>query len=466
VELWQTWFFVILNLESAFSRKATFYWFITITAAMTVRDNDFLGGVSSLVRRLGLKDVSYQSILDFFHSSAVDLDKLCVLWAGLCISKFQTEKLNGRPILVADGNKNAKSGRKMPGVKLLHQDSENNNKAEFIMGHMCQAVGVLVFGVSSVFCCPIVIEIHEGLKFSNRDKRTLHDKLINMIFKLNLSVGWYLVADAYYANSSIIKQLPDGCHLVSRVKHNTIAYKEVVSLVQRRAGRPKKYGERVHLYSEFKTGNMAEISIPQRSGEPFEATYKVLDLLWKPVGKKVRFVLVHHLTKGKIILMGTDLNLSAEDMIKAYVLRFKIEVGFFQQIYTFGANSYRFWMASLDKIRKGDKDKHLHKKSEDYKRRVRQKIQAYNLYMQIGLIAQGLAQYLSCFKSDMVYQNFRTYFRTIRTDKSPSEKIAAKALQNTFWEYFTSKKICSAYAKFVWKKLNPAAMRHEMELAA
>jgi hypothetical protein len=72
-----------------------------------------------------------------------------------------------------DGIKVAKAGRKMPGVKKLHPQSESNTKPEFIFGHSCQAVAVLTQALSSVFALPLACRIHEGSVFSNRDhKRT------------------------------------------------------------------------------------------------------------------------------------------------------------------------------------------------------------------------------------------------------------------------------------------------------
>jgi len=71
-----------------------------------------------------------------FHSNAVDFTMLRQRWFDLVLRVFPVLKLNGRAILVADGIKIAKSGNKMPGVKLLHQESQNNSKPEFIMGHM------------------------------------------------------------------------------------------------------------------------------------------------------------------------------------------------------------------------------------------------------------------------------------------------------------------------------------------
>jgi len=58
--------------------------------------------------------------------------------------------VNGRPALIGDGIKVAKAGRKMPGVKKLHQQSESNTKPEYIFGHSCQAVAVLTQALGTV----------------------------------------------------------------------------------------------------------------------------------------------------------------------------------------------------------------------------------------------------------------------------------------------------------------------------
>jgi len=50
-------------------------------AGMTVRKD--LLGVTSIVRSLGLKSACYDRLLDFFHSSALDLDKLTCAWCAL-----------------------------------------------------------------------------------------------------------------------------------------------------------------------------------------------------------------------------------------------------------------------------------------------------------------------------------------------------------------------------------------------
>lgn len=251
---------------------------------------------------------------------------------------------------------------------------------------MAQVVGILIQGANSVFSCPLVSEIHEGVIFSNRDKRTLHTKLLYLLNDLVStavqSTGFYIVADAYYANQSVIKGMQKGIDLISRARHNTVAHLPLCENPEepRRRGRPKKYGERIKLFDEFTSQTMSRLEL------------KVPD--------------------GRII---------------------------------------ELWFC--------------HKESEKYRERVRKKIRAYQMYAQVAIISQGLCQFLSCKKPREIHNQCRLYFRTLDREKSPSEKITAKALENCNIQFLQSKNLPPGYAKFLQSKLNPANIAHEELLA-
>jgi hypothetical protein len=202
--LWNQWWELVSELRPACARTRTFLWMALCLAGMTTRKD--LMGVTSIVRALGLVPAGYDRLLDFFHSPALNLDRLTRLWNRLVfLAHPGILRVNGRPVLVGDGIKVAKSGRKMPGVKKLHQQSESNTKPEYIFGHSCQAVAVLTHALSSVFALPLACRIHEGVVFSNRDRRTLLDKMILLIDSLGMKEPFYFVADAYYATGKIVR---------------------------------------------------------------------------------------------------------------------------------------------------------------------------------------------------------------------------------------------------------------------
>ncbi len=111
--------------------------------------------VTSIVRALGLEKGLYRHLLDNFHSKAIKLDKMTALWTQTVLRLFSRKvEVNGRLVLVGDGIKIAKQGKKMPGVKLLHQSSQANTKPTYIMGHSFQAVSVLVEAGDGVVAVP------------------------------------------------------------------------------------------------------------------------------------------------------------------------------------------------------------------------------------------------------------------------------------------------------------------------
>ena len=151
MSLWIPWWNAVWQLRPAFSRLRAFLWFATAVAGFTVRTE--LLGVTSLVRALKLDARFYNKLVDHFHSPAVKLDQLTALWTQTVLRLFpQPLRVNRRCVVVGDGIKVPKCGRKMPGVKLLHQQSEANTKPEYIMGHSLQAVSLLVQAAASVFC--------------------------------------------------------------------------------------------------------------------------------------------------------------------------------------------------------------------------------------------------------------------------------------------------------------------------
>lgn len=67
-----------------------------------------------------------------------------------------------------------------------------------------------------------------------------------------------------------------------------------------------------------------------------------------------------------------------------------------------------------------------------FKKKVKEKQQAYNLFIQLGSMAQGLMQYLSIHYTQVVWNKFGSWFRTIRANLPPSEKVVSLAMSNTF----------------------------------
>jgi hypothetical protein len=430
---------------------------IVCLMGMTVRAD--LAGVTSIVRALGLMPACYDRVLDFWHSPALDLDALTRLWRGLAAEQPGVVRVDGRPIIVGDGIKVAKAGKKMPGVKKLHQQSDSNTKPEYIFGHSCQAVALLLRAAQTVFAVPLAGRIHEGLVFSNRDRRTLLDKMILLLNSLDFEGPFIFVADAYYATGKIARGLlAKGNHLVTRVKNNAAAFrlpaKPDENAPQKRGRRPT-YGEKIKLASLLEDQSaFAPAPSPIYGETGVTLRYRAADLLWRPVGVLVRFVIVIHPLRGHIFLMATDLSLAPLRIIEIYGLRFKIEVSFKQALRVVGAFAYHFWMAAMTPIKRKSGDQHLHRKSRDYRDGVRRKLAAYHRHIQLGLIAQGLMQILAATAPGLIWRSFGSWLRTIRPGLAPSEQVTAIALRNSLPEFLADQATAPDFTKFLRERID------------
>ena len=461
MELWIEWWSHVRQLRPAFSRTRTFVWFAVALAAMCVRSD--LLGVTSLVRALGLQEHCYNRLLALFHSGALGLDALTRLWVKLVLAtlKLFLYTVQGRIVLVADGIKVAKTGRKMPAVKKLHQESDNNTKPEFIFGHSCQAIGLIVRATASFLAIPLACRIHEGVVFSNRDHRSLLDKLVLLVESLDIHLPFYMVADTYYAAANIIRPLlKAGQHLVAGVRSNAVAYEPAPAVDVPRQGRPRKYGKKIKLKTLFKKEE-AFTSAPSPVYKEKNVTlrYRVVDLLWRPVGYLVRFVLVVHPTRGCKILLCTDLSLSGLQIIELFGVRFKIEVSFKQAIYTLGTYAYHFWMSAMTPRPRRSGNQYLHRKPATYRDQVRRKIAAYHAHIQLGIIAQGLLQILALRCTATVWKRFGSWLRTIRPDVLPSEFVVAIALRHSLPLFLADSPNDHILVKFIRERIDLS--RHE-----
>ncbi len=257
--------------------------------------------------------------MHFFHSSALPVADLTACWLRAVKEKLFARRLvrvNGRPVVLVDGLKRPKEGRKMPAGKSLHQESDCNAKAPFIMGHSCQTVALWVQAAGVCLGVPIASRIHEGLVWSHRDRRSLLDKPGRLLLELAWNEALTVVADAYSAAGRFARRLLDhGHHLISRVRGNAVA-SESPRRRRSKRGRPRLYGKKLKLRHRFQLQDwFPSAPSPVYDDRQVTLLYDTEDLLWRPLGQLVRFVWGIHPHRGRLILLSTDLSLRAWEII-------------------------------------------------------------------------------------------------------------------------------------------------------
>src|ERR671937_315959 len=144
MRLWQKWFQCVQALRPACARHRTFGWMSLVLAGLSIRTD--LGGVSIFLRAVGLAPSCYRRLRYVCHTPGLQLEVLSAYWVRLVLKVVTPRRLGGRVVMIGDGLKVGKAGKKMPAVKKLHQSSANNSKAPYIFGHSFQALGLLTCG--------------------------------------------------------------------------------------------------------------------------------------------------------------------------------------------------------------------------------------------------------------------------------------------------------------------------------
>jgi hypothetical protein len=259
----------------------------------------------------------------------------------------------------------------------------------------------------------------------------------------DLNTDCIIVLDAYFAVGPvllILKTLIDSnghrlVHLVTRAKSNVVGYEDPPPKTGRK-GRPKKYGKKVKLIKLFENNlnsfQDATIEIYRKKKTVF---FLCLDLIWKPIGEKVRFVLIID-GEQSCILMCSDLTLSPQDIIKAYSYRFKIEVSFKVLKHLMGVFFYHFWTSVWPKIGKRV-ESDLSSASADSERLIAQTTNAIEGFVNFGCIATGILQIIALNFHNTIWKSYRGWLRTI-TSVIPTEETARSVIQEEFFHNFRS----------------------------
>lgn len=447
---------ILQQFRICFKREETFNWFVIIVVGMLLRTE--MRGISTIIGCLCLEPDCYETMLHFFRSKAYDLERIKSKWQSIILDNIDPVMMDGYMMLIGDHIKVSKEARHMPGVKKLHQDSENAGKAEYIFGHQHGMLGILAEGKTNQ-CIPLDIELQDGIdeitclkddtEITQAALKKLKDennsimKMIKMAGRFVKSQGQKAIVllDAFFTSGDAFQAVEQTNHelgakdviLIARAKSNTVTYEEPEVTKKRGRGRPKKYGKKItfsHVFKEMTDAFQTATLILY--GKEETVKYICMDLIWKPIGRKLRFVLVKTNEKC-MILACSDLYMHPEKIIAAYSYRFKIEVSFKMLKHVIGGFCYHFWTTAMPKLSRFKTHNDLSKVTEKKeKEKIVSTMQAIEVFSFLSCIVMGILTIISLKLPNLVWGRFTGWLRT-RSSETPSIETVRSVLQQELW---------------------------------
>jgi hypothetical protein len=421
---------ILGSLRPAFQREATFEWFVLLFWGVLLTTQP--PAVTSYLNAIGLSERYYHQALHWFHSQAFRVDEVCRCWSDWLSAQAHVDRLQGRRLYVGDGIKVSKEGRKMPGVKGLHQESSNMSKPEWIRGHYFSALGLLLRLDEAVFAVPLVFKLHDGIEATTpvESARTLVDKMATLCVTY-MQPGSYVLLDAYYASVKVLKPLRQkGSHLITRVRCSTVAYAAFCPCPGKRRGRPRQWGSPIHLQALFAQKKDCLKTQVWLYGQFTTVYYQYFQFFWDRPDAEVLFVLTQLPNGKQLILLSSDTSLTGAQVIQAYAKRFKIELCFRTVIHLLGGFAYQFWLKLLPNTPQFPSNLRLADFTPTERHHIQQKVEAFERFVNLNAIALGVLQILALEFPQAIWRDFPRWFRTHPEHGYPSEQIVRLTLQH------------------------------------
>lgn len=465
---------LLMSFRDAFPRGATFHWFVITVFGFIVRLDHH--GVSSTIRWLRIQDDLYETFVAFFRSNALNISTVVRHWQLFVALRHAMRTLGGAYVLIGDGIKVAKEAQFMPGVKKLHQESENSGKASWIFGHHFGVIGMLAGSAAKAFCIPLAAELHEGVAVLRRlqgkdapqidgvEKTTIVTLMAKLLESAvhNIDRPCVAVLDAFFAAApmfAIAKATVGGngerlMHVIVRAKNNVVV-NETLPADYCGRGRPPKYGRSIKLNKLFfdREQDFTPVKI-NVYGEIRTVEVLCLDLFWKPLQDVLRFVLVKD-GERTFILICSDLKMAPDEIVSLYARRFKIEVTFKMLKHILGGFYYHFWTKAWN-VPKGKvlSAERLQNMPNASKRKIAEALNAIEAFVNIAMIAAGLLQLMAIEHAGAIQQRHNWWMRTY-SSIVPSEEMVKVVIQHEFYHHFRRFKHTAIY-RIIQSKRQPS----------
>lgn len=260
-------------------------------------------------------------------------------------------KVYGAFLMVIDTTLIAKASRKMLGI----QKWKNSESSAYQIGHHWAIGGFISRFGQRFIAWPFLCRLISGQKApclfvgSSEGTRqaTFWDTALALVYQAASHIGGLpasggpalrAVVDAYFSKAPFLNPcIEAGIGVISRLRHDSKGWDDPPPYPGR--GRPRKWGK------EWRLKDLLSFMAPQSItvciyGKLQEVRYVVRDVRLREVTEKVRVVIIEGI-KEPVLLLSTDISLSARAIIEMYASRFSIEIAIRDLKQHFGLGDYQ-----------------------------------------------------------------------------------------------------------------------------
>ena len=259
-------------------------------------------------------------------------------------------QVHGAYLVGTDTTLVAKTTKKMLGVQTWKDHSDNADRGSYLVGHHWNLVGLISPLGTRWLCWPLVMRLVPGLHGARQwlvgdtvERMHFWDAAIAAILEVTRCLGEAsvrVVADAYYSKAPFLNGLrAHTIHVISRLRKDAVGWDDPKPQPPGTRGRKPRYGHKWTLAHLLTAETPAQDHLTLY-GKLTKVVFVVRDVWLRDVAQKVRVVVLEG-AKEPIVLVSTDLTLSALQIIAIYGARFSIELTIRDLKQHFGLGDYQ-----------------------------------------------------------------------------------------------------------------------------
>lgn len=344
----------ISSFRQVFSKPNWIYFQSFLWALLLVDGRKCVTGIARACFFVDRSLSSFQRFLSDYHW---DLTEVMSCLVKLLVSELGDKmKIYGAHLIAVDTSFVFKSSKRMMGVQKWKDHSGNSDRGGHIVGHNW-AIGALIscFGdrfLSWPICCRLISgKVNPFCFIAAEDGTIRRANIWDIVRAVPYQMVFFLggvpcdggppvrvVADAFFSRAPFINPMIDkGIDVISRLRIDAVGWDDPPPYPGR--GRPRRRGQKWKLAELLKAYIPEEFEV-KIYGKACLIRCVVRDVWLRDISSRVRVVVIEGI-RHPVILMSTDLSLSAQHIITIYASRFSIEIAIRDLKGYFGFGDYQ-----------------------------------------------------------------------------------------------------------------------------